>query len=105
MTLTPKFLANGQVASSKGTIYTVPASTTTMFTSMTFYNTSATTQTVIVYLKASGGTSREIGRAVLEQYEMLEIEKGKALEASGVVEAETTTASVVNYTVCGVEET
>ena len=67
-TFTGKPLADGQVASSKGTLYTVPASTVAYVRSASFHNTNAATQTLIVYANVSG-TSRIIGYATLAQHE------------------------------------
>lgn len=105
MARTPKALADGQLANSKGTIYTTPASTTTYITSITCHNTNATAQTIVWYVNRTG-TSRVIARAAnIAQYYTVSIDSGLILEAADLLEAETTTATAVDYQVSGIEET
>jgi len=103
-TFVAKALGEGQVASAKGTIYTVPASTWAYIKSITFYNTNATTQTLNVYLKP-GATSRQIRKISLAQYESYEFSIPYLLEAGDLIEADTTTATAVDYVITGIEET
>jgi hypothetical protein len=103
-TFSPKVLGEGQVASSKGTIYTVPASTSAYVKSITFYNTNAATQTLNIYLKP-GATSRQIRRVSLAQYESYEFTSPYVLETGDLIEADTTTATAVDYIITGIEET
>lgn len=103
MAFTGKVLASGQVADSLGTLYTVPGSTVAYVKKMTFVNTNAAAQTLLVYLRADGSNDRLIGRAVLAQDERYEIENTLA-EAADLIRAVTTTASAVDYTIQGVEE-
>lgn len=102
-TSTPKILADGQVASSKTTIYTVPALTQAIVRTITFFNTAASSQTVILYIKKSGGTSRTYARATLAQNEYAKESNVETLDAGDILEAETTNATSVDYTVMGVE--
>lgn len=105
-TITPKVLAEGQLATTKGTLYTVPASTTAYVKFLSVFNTSATTQTVIIYAKP-GAVSREIGRFVLAQNEsarVIEKDEALTLDAGDLIEGQTTTASVVNFLITGAEE-
>ena len=104
MTRTPKILADGQLPSSKGTLYTVPAGTSVYLSKINILNTSATTQTVKIYIKP-GGTSRFLVHVSgLEQYESIIYDGGLILETGDLVEGETTTASVVDYLIMGVTE-
>lgn len=103
-TFAPKVLAEGQVASSKGTLYTVPASTSAYVRTITFYNSNAATQTLNFYLKP-GATSRQIRKVTLAQYESYEYTTPFMLETGDLIEADTTTASAVDYTITGIEET
>lgn len=106
-TFTGKPLADGQVASSKGTLYTVPASTVAYVRSASFHNTNAATQTLIVYANVSG-TSRVIGYATLAQHETYYLTTGGeaiVLAAADLIEAVTTTATAVDYLITGLEET
>ncbi len=106
-TFAGKVMAEGQVASSKGTLYTVPASTTAYVRSASFHNTNAATQTLIVYAKP-GATSRVIGYFTLAQYETAYLVTGAdalVLETGDLIEAVTTTGSAVDYVITGLEET
>lgn len=91
-------LADGQLANTKGTLYTAAA--VTYIKSISCHSTSATTQTVIVYVNR-GGTSRVIARAALDQYDTLYIELPIVLESGDLIEGVTTTASVVDYQITG----
>jgi hypothetical protein len=106
MAFTGQALADGQLPSTKGTLYTVPGATTAYIKFMSVFNTNAAQQTVIIYANVSG-TSREIARFVLEQNEwarVIEKDEALVLEAADLIEAETTTATAVNYLITGVEE-
>lgn len=106
-TFAGKVLAEGQFANSKGTLYTVPASTTAYVKSLFVYNTNAATQTVDVYLKP-GSTSRQIVKLTLLQNEsanICDIVGSFTLEAGDLIEGATTTASALDFVITGVEET
>lgn len=108
MAFTAGTLADGQVATSVTALYTVPGATTAYLKSVTFLNTNAATQTLIVSVKRSGGTSRKVRQYTLAQNESADyIEPGSALLLStgDAVEAITTTGTAVDYTVSGVLET
>lgn len=107
MAFAGKVLADGQVASSKGTLYTVPGATTAYVRSASFHNTNAATQTLIVYAKP-GSTSRVIGYFTLAQFETAYLVTGGeslVLEAGDLIEAVTTTGSAVDFVLTGLEET
>ncbi len=57
--VTIQALADGQLPSIKGTLYTVPVSTTTIIKSITLVNTDTSDRTVNLYIKP-GATSRKI---------------------------------------------
>lgn len=106
-TFVGKVLGEGQVASSKGTLYTVPSSTTAYVRSASFHNTNAATQTLIVYANP-GGTSRIIGYFTLAQHETAYLVTGGdalVLETGDLIEAVTTTATAVDYLITRLEET
>ena len=106
MAFTAKVLGEGQLANTKGTVYTVPASTVAYIKCFTVFNTNAATQTVNIYLKP-GSTSRQVIRLSLAQYEsanLLDLLGSFSLEAGDLIEADTTTASAVDYVITGVEE-
>lgn len=104
MAFTAGTLADGQVATSAAAIYTVPAGTVTVLKYINFYNTNSATQTLSVYITRSGGTRRQVIRQVLDQYQSLALlSEGESLTLStgDALEADTTTASAVDYIVSG----
>lgn len=106
-TFTAKVLADGQLANSKGTLYTVPVSTAAYVKHFSIFNTNAATQTVIVYLKP-GATSRKVVQLTLAQNEsanIVDLIGSFNLEAGDLIEAETTTAAAVDFVITGVAET
>lgn len=100
-----KSLADGQVAAAKATIYTCPGGTHAYVKHMKFHNTGGGTETLIVYVKRSGSVSRVHFRAVLSTLETAEELAPISLAAGDVIEATTTTATTVDYTLTGAEET
>lgn len=106
-TFAPVVLGEGQVATTKGTIYTVPASTSAYVKICNFFNTNAATQTLNIYLKP-GSTSRQIIRVSLAQYEsfnLCDVIGAFTLETGDLIEADTTTGTAVDYFISGVQET
>lgn len=106
-TFTAKVLAEGQFATTKGTLYTVPGSTTAYVKFFNVYNTNAATQTVNVYLKP-GSTSRQVVKLSLAQNEsanVIEQVGVVTLEAGDLIEGDTTTSTALDYIITGVEET
>ena len=103
-TFTPKVLAEGQLASSKGTLYTVPAATSAYIKSITLYNTNASGQTIAIYLKP-GATSRQIRQIVLAQNESYSFDLSFVLESGDLIEGSSTNATAVDYVITGLEET
>lgn len=104
MAITPKILADGQVAAVKTTIYTVPVATTAVIRTVAFVNVAVTTETVQLYYKPSGGTSRKFSQAQIAANEFAHEEDIGTMEAGDELEAETTNATSVDFTVMGVEE-
>jgi hypothetical protein len=105
---TAKTLADGTLPNSLGTLYTVPADTKTYVKFFSLFNPNSTQQTVVIYLKKSGSTARRIRRFIFEQNQSADvIEQGGSLQLSegDVIQGVTTTASVVDYYITGVEET
>ena len=100
-----KVLAEAQLPSSKGTLYTVPASYKTYITLVTLYNNNGTAETVTLYIKP-GSNSRGWAKMTLDAsggYAHID-GKGLVLEAGDVLEGFTTTVAQVDYVICGVEE-
>lgn len=104
MAITSKSLAAGQIASTKTTIYTCPGSTVAYIHEFITFNTGATDETVIIYCKRSGGTSRVVDRGLLMENEKGLVEFAGPLSAGDEIEAETTNGSTVDYTITGAEE-
>lgn len=106
MAISIKSLADGQLANSKGTIYTVPASTQAIIKSITLVNTNTTTENINLYFKASGGTSR---RVVVQDVPiaakgLLIMDDEITMEAADTLEGDTTTVSKVDFVISGVED-
>lgn len=98
-------LANGQVEISQTTIFEVASGVeTATVTKVSFFNTSSITQIVILYLQKKFDSSIEQARFELlenERAEYLEPGETLPLDNGDLLEAETTTASVVNFSVFG----
>lgn len=106
MPFTAKSLADGQMAIAWASLYT-PSGVTAVVKSATFHNTSATTQTVELAITRSGGTRRILARATLLQNESWQyLTDGEliSLSASDAFEGQTTTASVVDFTITGADQ-
>lgn len=106
-TFTGKALADGTLAIAAAAIYTVPGSTVAYVKSISLFNDNAVTQTILLYLNTTG-TARKWRRYVLLENESVEVLTGGetvVLAAGDTIEAVTTTASVVPFTITGVEET
>ena len=104
-TFTTKALADGQLANSKGTVYTCPASTTAYIKSITVYNSNSTSETVTLWLNRTG-TSRVVFKATLTTGDYGEaLDSVLVLEAGDIIQGQATTASMVDYTISVVEET
>jgi hypothetical protein len=103
MPTTPKLLADGQVAVAKTTIYTTPAARHAIIRDVAFGNVGGLTETVILYVKKSAGTSRFFSRAQLDPNEFAHEEDIETLDAGDELEAQTTNAASVDFAVMGVE--
>lgn len=106
-TFTGNLLANGQVAAAEADLYKAPAATVGYVKQVTLFNTDASTQTVTIWIKKSGGTSRKIRRIELTQNESCDLlDQGETCElgAGDAIRAASSNANVVDFTVMGVEE-
>ncbi len=105
MTVAIKSLADGQLAATKGTIYTTPTSKQTVINRVRLVNTNSTTESVNLYLKTSGGSSRNLipVDTQLKAGYLLVMDDVVTMEAADVIEGDTTTADKVNYIVSGAE--
>lgn len=100
-TFTNTKLADGQLAATKGTLYTVPATGTLIAVSIYLFNTNTTTEIINLYLKDA--TTRQVAKISLLANEYAEVILEKAVvPAAGLIEGDTTVAAKVNYWVSGV---
>lgn len=98
-------LADGQLANSKGTIYTTPASTQVVVKNIILVNTDTSARTVNLYVKP-GATSRRIipkdlSLAAGAQFVMSD---EITLEAADLIEGDASAATVVDYVINGITE-
>lgn len=105
MTVTIKSLADGQLASTKGTLYTTPASTQAIIKDIRLVNTSSSSVKVNLYFKASGGTSRRIIPKDTEMSDsgLLVVDGVLTLEAADILEGDAAAGSTVDFTISGVQ--
>ncbi len=105
MTVAIKSLADGQLANSKGTLYTAPTSKQAIVKKITLVNTDSSARTVNLYFKASGGTSRRIIPKDLSLAigALFVMEDEVTLEAADIIEGDASAATVVDYVLNGVE--
>lgn len=103
MTIAIKSLADGQLAASKGALYTTPASTQAIVKRITLVNTSTGDVNVKLYFKASGGTSRRIYKAVLGDEGRGVMNDEVTLEAADIIEGEASIGSAIDFVISGVE--
>ena len=102
MSLSIKALADGQLANSKGTLYTTPASTQTIVKSITFYNSGAGANVVNLYIKP-GATSRQLMKRTIITLDAAQWTTEITLEAGDLIEGDATTANEVDYTISGTQ--
>ncbi len=103
MTTFIKSLSDGQLATSKTTLYTAPAAKQAIIKRVTLVNTSSGSVDVKLYFKASGGTSRRIFKAVLGDEGTGIMDNEVTLEAADIIEGEADAGSTVDYVLSGVE--
>ena len=99
-----KPLADGQLGTAKGTLYTVPEARAAYVRTITLYNSNAIAQVVKLYLKP-GATSRVFYYGTLAQYTHIHLTLPITLSEGDLIEGETTTAAAVDYVITGAEET
>lgn len=103
MAFTGRIIAEGQLPSAKGTLYTAAAKTyVRMFRCS---NPSGGSQTVIVYYKKS--VSRQFGRAVLATLEAVDFVTDAevlVLDIGDIIEGQSTNATTVDYVIAGATE-
>lgn len=102
-----KVLADGNLPIAQGAIYTVLFGVTAYVKQLLLFNSNAADQTIQLWLVTTSATPRPWRRLVLAQNQSaVVLEHGEAvtLEASHSIQAQTTTADAVSYTITGVEE-
>ncbi len=108
MAFTGASLNDGQVATSWGTVYGPGAGAKAILRSADFHNTNAVTQTVEFAITRSGSSRRIIARVAgllqNEKVELLTDGEVITLSASDVLEAQTTTATAVDFVITGATE-
>lgn len=104
-TQTHKQLATGQISSSVSQAYMAPLTTTTYIKDMVFYNSNNASETVEVYVSGSA-TQNRILKRIIASDETLEWAPNYPLifAASQSLYLKTTTSTVVNYFIYGMEE-
>lgn len=104
MTSAIKSLADGQLGTTKATLYTAPAATQTIVKHVKLTNTTSSMVKCNVYKKASGGTSRRIipYDLELEAYASFKSDS-ETLEAADILEGDANSGSAIDYTISGIE--
>lgn len=100
-------LADGELPTAQESIYSVPIGTivAVYIKQLYLYNSNAAEQTISLWLNTGTGTARPWRRLVLAQNESADIfEEGEAVTIEPIhsIEAQTTTAAAISYTLTGV---
>lgn len=106
MTVLVKSLADGQLASSTGDLYTAPTATQTVVESIKLVNTDTSARTVNLYLLPNGGTARRIvskDLSLAAGYSVEALDKPVTLSAGDKIQGAASAASVVDYVISGVD--
>lgn len=98
MSFTGGTLSDGQVPVAVAPLYT--AGSVAMLKFVSFFNTNATRQTVNVYIRR-GVNRRQIYQFDLGQYETATIDETISLSSGDRIDADTTTASAVDFIISG----
>jgi len=107
MAITIKVLAEGQLPTSTGDLYTVPANTAAIVKTITLVNTNTASETINLYILKSGSTARRIipqDLSLGSKYSLI-FDEEITLGAGDKIQGSTTTASKVDFTIMGVEKT
>lgn len=104
---TPKKIYTGQPSTSPATIYTAPASTTTIIKNILICNTTASAATVTLNLVASGG-SAGVNNRILSTYtvtpnDTVAIDLSAVLSTGDFISAVQGTSSALTLHITGVE--
>jgi len=96
---TLKKLGNGVLAASSGTLYTVPAVTTTIVKEITLCNKSGATVTATITFDGT----KIVGAKPIVAYDTLVIELHSILDAGDIIAGLAGAATSIDYTLSGVE--
>jgi len=100
-----KTIADNQLPNTKGTLYTVPTSTSAAV-DISCVNTHSSSLSINLYICRSGSSSRKIINSLsLQASGGKVIISGIKLSASDKIEGDAAIASKVDYVICGVERT
>jgi hypothetical protein len=107
MAATIKNLAEGQLAAAKGTLYTVPASTSAVVLVVVLVNTDTVDRAVNLYYKKASGTSRRLlpVDTLMTAKTKLTMEDKITMGAGDEIEGDAAVATTVDFVVSGVERT
>lgn len=110
MAYTEKQLAqNAQASTSETTIYTVPASTTTIIKQIILANTTSSTANYSISLVASGGSASASNRIMetvaLAANSVTVLDLSQVMATGGFISIKQGTSSAITITVSGVEKT
>lgn len=101
-------LADGQLPSSQAAIYTVPANYRAIVNYIHVHNTGSAPETVTIWVKRSGSTARILVREPALSIDTtmwpLEPSEELTLSAGDSIEAQTSTATTVDYFITGALE-
>jgi len=104
---TPKKLYVGQPATTITTLYTVPASTTTIAKNIILANTTATDATIDVHFVpnagAAGATNKIIPTYTVPTNDSIVVDMAGVLETGDTIQALQATASAITVYISGVE--
>lgn len=103
--ITGKQLADGQLPSTEGDLYTVPAGTRTYLKSIVCSNTGAGDNIVSIFLQPSGGTSRRIAFATMNSGDTMYYSAATTLDTGDKIRGVATNADEMDYIISGGEET
>ena len=105
---TPLPVSNGQLPNSQASILVCPSGINYYLKQFFLYNENAASQTIQLWLFPNGGVAELFRQLVLGQNESAQVlEEGESitLTPGDAIQAITTTASAVDYTFTGVQET
>lgn len=105
MAVTPKQLANGQLPAAKGTLYTVPGSTSAIVREIRLVPTGSN-RTGNLYINGGAGSRRIDAKDFTLTVGEVRVWKGVlTLDAADIIEGDATAATEVDFVISGAEVT